>query len=811
MRKTIAFLPTINSTSDLDVIMARIGWYLYPYRYEIQSILMPMAFDPPSAISVPEGYDPLVIQRLTELLPRCEPVQVEEANAEEEVRELAARADLVLVWRWPEEEEAKRRLNRSLDAISKGGRWYDVDALKSRAEGSHYLWLGPQCFPDGGVAVEKSRAVLARFAKTVTRRKAYVFGTGPTLATVADLDFSDGDVYVANSIVKNRDLLRRIQPKALVAADPIFHTGCSEYAAVFRRQLVEVLDEFNLYFFVPVRDYYIYESILPVRHHERLGCIPFDDKATYNIRLTENFYVNGTSNILTLFLLPLAASFHDEIAILGCDGRPKSENKYFWTHDPDSQFGELMQSAMTTHPAFFAIDYDDYYDEHLQTLAAAIDVIECAGKRLVSLTPSHIPSLAERFAGPLSGKSVTKSMRSSSKSEVELLEVVGLAPDATSVAGHYFGYEDHLLSAFSRAGITYLTLCNKSIPPSLLTDHQSFCPVLSVYTWDIGNNWEEPPAARVRAFRDEVTTSIDTLMADRGPVARIIYLYYGSLYHVEAMAQLLDERPDLSATVNLFWTCNDLIWTDEFGSRWHNLVATLRDNPRLHVTVSTVELQRELAVRLGLKLQLAPHPSPSFSDDAYLSLLASSQNRDTNLCRVIFPGMLRRDKGFHLSVEAARRLGADESFECILRSLSAEDTPTELLDLVNTLSGRTRVVQGELESTGFVDFLRQGDIAVIPYSVKAFARRTSALLVDGLYCGIPVVALRGTWLGNRIEESGAGLVVVDEDPAAIAEAVMAIRSDLKTYQVRAAHAGAEWFQSNSWAALAASILAVDRR
>jgi glycosyltransferase involved in cell wall biosynthesis len=791
MRKTVAFLPTLRTPVDLDALMARVGWYLYPYRFRIDTISVPLAFELPLRISVPEGYDPLINQRLAELLPRCEPVHVDATQALAAEGQLAAAADVVLVWHWPESDAARQQLKDALGGMRKGGKWYDVDAQKSRAEGSYYLWLGPQCFTDQGAAVEKSRVVLARFAKTVTRKKAYVFGTGPSLASVADNDYSDGDCYVANSIVKNRDLLRRIRPRALVAADPIFHTGCSAYAAEFRKQLIEVLDEFDLYFFVPVRDYYIYESVLPVRHHDRLACIPYDDKAPYNINLTEHFYVNGTSNVLTLFLLPLAASFHDEICVLGCDGRPRAENQYFWSHDPASQFGELMQAAMQAHPAFFSIDYNDYYDEHLEVLRAAIEVIEKADKSLVSLTPSHIPALAQRQVTAV---------------HTHQYEVVGIAPDATAEAGHYIGYEDHLLSAFSRAGISYMTLCNKSVTSALVAERPTFVPALTVHTWDIGNNWSEPPAARVQTFADEIVAGVDKLASMHGKGDRTLYLYYGSLYHVEALAGVLAYRPWLSATVNLFWTCNDLVWTDEFGVRWRGINKLLQSNPRLNVTVSTAELQRELSMRLGLKLPLAPHPSPTFADEDYLALRVKPPRQQHDRFRVVFPGMLRRDKGYHMTVEAVRELVKDAGIDCYVRALAADDTPPELVNMAGTLGNRAHIIQGELTRIGFVDFLRQGDVAVIPYTVKAFARRTSGLLVDALYCGMPVVAIRGSWLGNRVEETGAGIVVADEDPAGIADAVQAIRGDMATYRRLAILAGARWYQSNSWAALSASIL-----
>lgn len=815
MSKSVLFLPIIKSVDELQMLLIRVGWYLYPYRLQISSVFLPMSMDPPSEIAVSGDYDPAIRQRLSEMLARCSPVMVDSGNIETVDPELLNKADIVLVWKW--EEGIRESLRRMLDQLSEGKHWYDVDMNHTRSEGSYYLWLGPQCFPDGGAAIERSREIFARFAGTVSRRKAYVFGTGPSLANVSHLDFSDGECYVANSMVKNRALLARLKPKALVAADPIFHAGCSAYAAEFRRQLIEALDEFGMYFFVPVRDYHIYRTVLPARQLERLICVPYDDKAPYNIDLGSRYYVNGTGNILTLFLLPLAATFHDEISVLGCDGRPRSENKYFWSHDPASQFGDLMQTAMVAHPAFFAIDYDDYYDEHLQTLAHAVDVIEQSGKRLVSLTPSHIPALAIRYVKPdtvsftVSNSDIREKKQGVIEPGKELVEVVGLAPDATSEVGHYFGYEDHLLATFARAGIPYLTLCNKSIPPSLLAGRPGFFPALTVHSWDIGNNWEEPPASRLSTFLTEVEAGIDAIVAKRGGANRVLYLYYGSLYHVELLAALLEKRPELGATVNLFWTCNDPIWSDGYAKRWSVMGETIRKSMRLHVTVSTVELQRELELRLGLWLPLAPHPSSTFADDAYLSLRASSSpGRHDGRCRVVFPGMLRRDKGFHLAVETARILSQDDRFQCTMRSLSLDDTPVELITMVQRLEGVVHVVQGELDRDGFIDFLRQGQIAVIPYSVQAFARRTSGLLVDALYCGLPVVAIQGSWLGNRVVDAGAGRCVTWEDPEQIVQAVKTIYAELPQCRVKAFHAGAAWFQSNSWMALAASILTANQ-
>ena len=106
----------------------------------------------------------------------------------------------------------------------------------------------------------------------------------------------------------------------------------------------------------------------------------------------------ATGNVLTHLSLPIAASLSKRIAFVGCDGRPMQENSYFWSHHAGSQMHDLMGSARASHPAFFTVDYDAYYEEHCRTLGAMLDHLEDGGFEITSLTPSHIPALEGRIA-----------------------------------------------------------------------------------------------------------------------------------------------------------------------------------------------------------------------------------------------------------------------------------------------------------------------------------------------------------------------------------------------------------------------------
>jgi hypothetical protein len=191
-------------------------------------------------------------------------------------------------------------------------------------EGSHYLWAGLNAFADIATETAAFHSRFARIASEIGQvDKAYVFGTGPGLSGfVEGADLSDGLCIAAKSIVKNHDLLDRMKPRLIVAADPIFHAGCSRYAAAFRAALVVALERTGAWFLCPLRDALIYRTHLPVALRDRIVGIPFDAGMAPPVDLTETFALKPYPNVLTLMLLPLAASFARSIHLAGCDGRP---------------------------------------------------------------------------------------------------------------------------------------------------------------------------------------------------------------------------------------------------------------------------------------------------------------------------------------------------------------------------------------------------------------------------------------------------------------------------------------------------------
>lgn len=269
-------------------------------------------------------------------------------------------------------------------------------------------------------------------AKIKQYKKAYVFGSGPTLEQYGKkFDYDDGFRIVCNSIVKNKDLMLHINPHVLVFGDAQHHASPCLYAATFRDTVLEALDYSDFYivtedYFAPlllahypelerriigieapgVWDLSLSEvmRMVALRPHK----IPWFDKIpghdeSFNFPTTERFYVRRAGSVLPSYMIPLASTACDDIYILGADGRDpngrKPDETYIWSYSKTCQFSDdLMQTAFNTHPAYFrdrpyteVMDiYSDNYEELLQ-------FGENCGKKYYSLTPSFIPPLSKRY------------------------------------------------------------------------------------------------------------------------------------------------------------------------------------------------------------------------------------------------------------------------------------------------------------------------------------------------------------------------------------------------------------------------------
>lgn len=366
--KNLIFYPLVSEDVELENLITRLKWYLPDTReMNVQ-------------ISIFSNLKPLSLPTNVKLIDT------------DKVSQFIEESDIILVWN-------KKVLDDEMLQAHKQ-KVYCVDpTFYSTVESQTYRTLYYVCLEDN---VKKEYEDLSKknyqdfIDKNKNKTKAYLFGTGPSLERAFEFNYSGGLNIVCNSIVKNLKLLDYIGADLLVFADPVFHFSPCEYSKQFRQDLLMVMERYNdLYCMIPD-----YNVSLMLAHYpqlkDRIIGMP-SINADYNFPMTDMFYTKHSSNILTLYMVPVASAIAQEIFIIGCDGRQKTEN-YFWKHNQNVQYGDLMKTVFDMHPSFFADRvYEDYYDEHCEFLEKLIEYGEGMGKKYYSLTPSFIPVLEKRL------------------------------------------------------------------------------------------------------------------------------------------------------------------------------------------------------------------------------------------------------------------------------------------------------------------------------------------------------------------------------------------------------------------------------
>jgi len=223
-----------------------------------------------------------------------------------------------------------------------------------------------------------------------------VFGTGPSLEKAYDFDFRGCLTIVCNSIIQNSEMMAHINPQFICAGDVVSHFGVSRYAEKFREDLLKTLQARDIYFFTTASFGYL----LTLNHPEIREKTILVEQAVAgpNYDLLHGFGLPLLASTLNIHMLPLAATFSDEIFLLGCDGKStEKDNEDFWAHAKSSQYNELVDSGHRCHPTFAVHRRQSTYRAYLQSIESFIATGEKKyGKTFLALRPSNIPILRSR-------------------------------------------------------------------------------------------------------------------------------------------------------------------------------------------------------------------------------------------------------------------------------------------------------------------------------------------------------------------------------------------------------------------------------
>lgn len=772
MRSRILVIPAVSDLDSFSRLIAHLGHYLSYVNPEriavvVDSSLLREAEEWLQSPSLPPEFGDRVAERVEAMRNK-----IALAAWPSDLEALVLTSDLILDWdvrRSDAEPWASiKRRYRALRSL------FIIDWQGSRMGAARLADLGR--ILGQGRAFDRSQVeAFGRLAERVGRApRAYLVGTGPSARTALDRDLSDGIRIICNTVVLDDELMDHVRPHILAFADPIFHFGPSTYAQRFQQAVVEQSRKHD--FSIVTTEHYapllrahnpeIAERVIALRHGKKTWPDNFD--------LVAHPAVLPYANVLTILMLPLGASFARSVGLIGFDGRNPDEN-YFWRHGSTVQFDRELQEIRLVHPGFFEVDYADYYADHIATLERLFVGLDERGIEVRSLANSFVPALRRRSMAPFEGSPVP-----ATESRPML---VSLAPDWIGDAGHHGPFERRVHEVAEATGHAHIALASAGLQP--VADWQ--IPTFSEPTYGSGGRFA--PVGRL--FEGELRIALEHL---RLRPDAVLYLYTADVWHVVAILAVAADYPDMRFVVNLMRSHGWLDRALDNSDPWvESLVDLLREcliaaaRTNVDVVVDSEALARDVELLTGQPVLVWP----------MIAVSGMSPGRtDPPLApgapHIVAPVQAQSGRGFAdlvaLAERARERLERGELRLTTRWPLDGANPPMiRLAERFEEQGGQ--LVKGILADEAYMELVASADVVLVPYRIRPFRTRTSAVAIDALLAGKPVVAVRGTWAGDLIERYGAGLTYADGDVADMDSALTQVISHLDMYRSKVAAIG----------------------
>jgi glycosyltransferase involved in cell wall biosynthesis len=219
---------------------------------------------------------------------------------------------------------------------------------------------------------------------------------------------------------------------------------------------------------------------------------------------------------------------------------------------------------------------------------------------------------------------------------------------------------------------------------------------------------------------------------------------------------------------------------------------------RVRLASDSARLSRELGRLTHLAIEVMPIP--------HTSAEAAPPARPPGApLRFVSLGNARDEKGYVEILDAIRLLRASGELDGLEFVLQSNDATPDVQAAIDAFSlecpANVTLLRESLSPEQYTAQLMAADAVLVPYWREIYRDRTSGVFLESLAAGKVVVATSDTWMSDELERYGAGVLVDDHDPGAIAAAIRTVRRDRVRLAERAAAGRAACLARHSPAAL----------
>jgi hypothetical protein len=387
--------------------------------------------------------------------------------------------------------------------------------------------------------------------------------------------------------------------------------------------------------------------------------------------------------------------------------------------------------------------------------------------------------------------------------------IVTISPDLADKFGHHYNMDAFLRDKAHEAGQELVSMCSTDVDRQLADHGNWLIPAFSVKSWH--SRLDESVVSRKRrTFESELRKGLAVVMgAFSADTKFVLYMYTGNLPLAKSLASVCSEFDNVNAHVHHFYAAMTDMEDETVvaeSTRYINDIQKLD----AELYLGTYELVSYFKQKTGAKLNYLGDPSVTFDDGEVTRMIAETSGPRAGIqgpARVFFPPNMNVEKGYRTVLDAAEAILGSEDlkglFKPILRYVPRENTPAQLTRRAEAIMEMTggEVLDGVLSDDAFKSVTLSADIIAITYTVKAFSRRMSGSLTDALMTAKPIVATRGTYVGDQVERFGCGEVFDEGDVEGLIAGLKKIRDDYPRYHAAAIAARRKYFKERSWDAL----------
>lgn len=239
-------------------------------------------------------------------------------------------------------------------------------------------------------------------------KRSIIIGSGPNISEVADLSQQELrqslSIYLSTAVL-NEPLCKACPPGVIIAVDGPSQFGPSETAARYRKRVAELVRRYQSLILVPAQHLPSIRAHWPADIQASIFAVPLVRTVKAGHKFSKDWAYEPTSNVLTSFGLPCAASFTDNIALAGISVRNGSDGPrpegHHWAHLEEAQYQRHVAPMLAAHPAS-GQDNSGYLDRHHARLNRELSAYHAAGFRFdqLGIGPVNIAPMEVKAEAP---------------------------------------------------------------------------------------------------------------------------------------------------------------------------------------------------------------------------------------------------------------------------------------------------------------------------------------------------------------------------------------------------------------------------